>query len=325
MLSTMRNRLVAPLLLVAVVATTGALAVARAPAAVRSSSGCGQGAVAGTTTQHVTVDGADREYLLSVPDGYDATKRAPLLFDFHGLGSNMQQQAVYSQLAQEGGARGDVVITPNGQGTVLRHWSLAPSATANPDVAFVRAMLRTTARTLCIDPNRISATGISNGAMFSTVLVCALPGRLASIAPVAGINATRVCDAGTPKVSILAFHGTADPIVPYEGGDYFSGAALGRALGLAQAKRVDDATAAWAAFDGCHSPPSEEFVADDVQHVTWPGCPANGTVALYRILGGGHTWPGAIPVSPDRLGATTPSIDATTLVLDFFDAHPRTH
>jgi polyhydroxybutyrate depolymerase len=325
MLSTMRTRLLAPLLLAAVVAGVGALGAAPVRAAVKTSSGCGRAAVAGMTTQHVTVDGTDREYLLSVPGGYDPTRPAPLIFDFHGLGSNMQQQAVYSRLAQEGGARGDVVITPNGQGsTVLRHWSLAPSAAANPDVAFVRAMLRTTARTLCIDPNRIFATGISNGAMFSTVLVCALPGRLAAIAPVAGINATRVCDAGTPKVSILAFHGTADPIVPYQGGDYFSGAALGRALGLAQAKPVDEATAAWAAFDGCHTPPSEEFVADDVQHVTWPGCPANGTVALYRVIGGGHTWPGAIPVRADRLGGTTSSIDATKLVLDFFDAHPRT-
>jgi polyhydroxybutyrate depolymerase len=271
----------------------------------------------------VTVDGADREYLLSVPAGYDDTKPAPLLFDFHGFTSSMQEQAVYTHLAEQGAQRGYVVITPNGQGDVLRRWSLLPSAKVNPDVAFVQAMLRTTNRTLCINPRRIFATGISNGAMFSTVLACALPARFAAIAPVAGINGAPVCDPGTPRVNVLAFHGTADPIVPYQGGDYFSGAIAGRTDGRAQATPVDDATAAWAEFDGCGTPSTPTFVADDVQHLVWPDCPTNGTVELYRVLGGGHTWPGATPVRSARLGATTPSISATKLILDFFDAHPR--
>jgi polyhydroxybutyrate depolymerase len=324
MLHTMRTR-------TASFATALALAVALlmvvpatgAAAAKRASSGCGKRAVAGATNQHVTVDGTDREYLLAIPDNYDPAKPAPLVFDFHGLGSNMQEQSLYSRLDDQAGERGYVVITPNGQGSVLRHWSLAPATTANPDVAFTQAMLRTTNRALCIDQQRVFSTGISNGAMFSTLLACALPGRLAAIAPVAGINATEVCAAGTPRVSVLAFHGTADPIVPYAGGAYFSGAPIGRALGVPTAKPVDDAAAAWAAFDGCGSPPAQSFVADDVQHLVWPDCPPSGAVQLYRVIGGGHTWPGSAAVRADRLGATTASIDATKLMLDFFAAHPR--
>jgi polyhydroxybutyrate depolymerase len=159
--------------------------------------------------------------------------------------------------------------------------------------------------------------------MFSTLLACSLPGRLAAIAPVSGINATAVCVKGTPRVSVLAFHGTADPIVPYQGGAYFSGASGARAAGGAQAMPVDDAIAAWAAFDGCGTPPATSFVADDVQHLVWPDCPANGTVELYRIIGGGHTWPGSTPVRASRLGSTTSSISATRLMLQFFHAHPR--
>jgi polyhydroxybutyrate depolymerase len=246
-----------------------------------------------------------------------------LVFDFHGLGSNLQQQAIYSRLDQQAGARGYVVITPNGEGDIARHWSLDPSATRNPDVAFVQAMLRAATSALCIDPARVYATGISNGAMFSTVLACALPGRFAAIAPVAGVNATKVCRQGTPKVSVLAFHGTADPIVPYRGGDYFSGLGVARALGLPKAKPVEDATAAWAAFDGCGTPPVKSTVADDVQHLVWPHCPQRGAVQLYRIEGGGHTWPGGLVLPVSRLGRTTASIDATKLMLDFFDAHPR--
>jgi polyhydroxybutyrate depolymerase len=325
MLNVMRPRPLACLILLALVVGVVWVPATTADAAssAKPSRGCGRAATPGSTTRHVTAGGTDREYLLSIPEGYDPSKPAPLIFDFHGLGSDMQQQALYSNLDVRGGARGYVVITPDGQGDVLRHWSLRPAAAANPDVAFVQAMLRTTNRELCIDPARVFSTGISNGAMFSTLLVCALPGRLAAIAPVSGVNATNVCRAGTPRASVLAFHGTADPIVPYEGGAYFSGAAAGRALGIPQAKKVDDAVAAWAAFDGCRANASTTPVAADVQHLVWPGCPGGRAVELYRIIGGGHTWPGGIPVAPGRLGATTESISATQLMLDFFDAHPR--
>ena len=322
MLYTMRTRTIASLLAVAA-AVLVAVPATGAGAAKRGSSGCGQKAAPGVTTQHVTVAGADREYLLAIPDDYDPSKPAPLLFDFHGLGSNMQEQSPYTNLDRRGGARGYVVITPNGQGDILRHWSLLPSASTNPDVAFVQTMLRTTNRALCIDQKRVFSTGISNGAIFSTVLACALPGRLAAIAPVAGINVTEVCPAGTPRVSVLAFHGTADPVVPYSGGEYFSGAPIGRVLGVPAAKPVDDSAAAWAAFDGCGTPPRQSRVAGDVQRFVWPHCPATGAVELYRVVGGGHTWPGAPAVRAGQLGPTTASIDATKLMLDFFAAHPR--
>ena len=122
MLSTMRSRAV-PLLLTLAVACVVVPATG-AGAAKRASSGCGRTAASGVTTQHVTVDGTDREYLLSVPAGYDDTKPAPLMFDFHGFTSSMQEQAVYTHLAEQGGQRGYVVITPNGQGDLLRRWSL---------------------------------------------------------------------------------------------------------------------------------------------------------------------------------------------------------
>jgi polyhydroxybutyrate depolymerase len=317
----MRPRTRTLALLLTVTAMFVVVPTAKASAAGKGSSGCDKKAVSGTTTRHATVAGGDREYLLAVPDDYDPATPAPLLFDFHGLGSNMIEQARYTMLDQRGGARGYVVITPNGEGDLLRHWSLLLSA--NPDVAFVQAMLRETTRTLCIDRARVYSTGISNGAMFSTVLACALPGLFAAVAPVAGVNATPVCRTGTPRVGVLAFHGTADPIVPYAGGDYFSGAPLARVLAVPPATPVDGAMSAWAAFDGCASPAAQQWVGDDVQHLVWPGCAERGAVQLYRVVGGGHTWPGAIAVQAERLGSTTSSIDATKLVLDYFDRHPR--
>jgi len=317
----MRLRLL-PLVIAAAVVWAGAsLVPASAGAATKPASGCGKAAAPGLTTQHLRVDGSDREYLLSIPDSYAASKRAPLLFNFHGLGSNMQQQALYTGLNQKAGAEGYVVITPNGTGTTLRRWSFPPLPGSAADVNFVKAMLATTQRALCIDTKRIFSTGISNGAIFSTLLACSLPGRLAAIAPVAGVNATDVCTAGTPPTAVLAFHGTADPIVPYHGGAYFSGVNAPR-TGRVQAQPVDDSVANWARFDGCGAPASTTPVAADVEHIVYPDCPSSGTVELYRVVGGGHTWPGALPVA--RLGPTTSSIDASALMVAFFDAHPRT-
>jgi polyhydroxybutyrate depolymerase len=297
--------------------------------------GCHQPATPGLATRTLTVDGDEREYLLSIPASYDPAKRAPLILDFHGLGSDKEEQALYSGMSRKAGAEGYLVITPDGTGAI-RHWSLPPLPGGVADVDFVKQMLAATSRTLCIDAKRVYATGISNGAIFSTALACALPGRLAAIAPVAGVNGTKVCAAGTPRTPVLAFHGTADPIVPYAGGRYFAGAnaadlqdpaggtsALGELFDGLRAQPVDRAVANWAAFDGCGKPPTTSWVAADVQHVTYPRCPANGTVELYRVVGGGHTWPGAIPVNNFRLGATTGSIDATDVMLRFFGVHPR--
>jgi polyhydroxybutyrate depolymerase len=233
----------------------------------------------------------------------------------------MDQQALYSGLESAAGARGDVVITPQGQGGLISHWSVPPLGDTNGDVDFVKAMLDTAERSLCIDPGRVYATGISNGAMFATLLACRLPGRLAAIAPVAGVNATRVCPRGTPRVSVLAFHGTADPIVPYDGGPLFGGSVS--LLADLRARPVEDAVARWAAFNGCTRRPKEGQVAADVTRVSYRGCADHEDVELVRIEGGGHTWPGAVSVLSGQLGATTTSIDATTEILDFFDAHRR--
>ena len=60
-----------------------------------------------------------------------------------------------------------------------------------------------------------------------------------------------------------------------------------------------------------------------VERLAYPDCPAGGTVERYRVVDGGHTWPGAIPVNLARLGPTSATIDATGLMLVFFDAHAR--
>src|SRR5437867_555159 len=196
MMNHMRSQLV-PMLVLAVVASAVVPATA-AGAAAKAGRGCGKTATSGVTTRSLNVDATTRDYLLSIPPAYDASKHAPVILNFHGLGSNKEQQALYSGMNQKAATEGYVVITPDGAGGALKRWLFPPLPGLAADVDFVKALLTTTAHALCIDAKRVYATGISNGAIFSTALACALPGRLAAIAPVAGVNATEVCDEGTP-------------------------------------------------------------------------------------------------------------------------------
>lgn len=69
-------------------------------------------------------------------------------------------------------------------------------------------------RTYCVDQRRIYASGFSAGAAFAILYSCARQGRVAAIAT-AAVEYQLGCRSPMP---VLAFHGTADPSVPYRNG-----------------------------------------------------------------------------------------------------------
>ena len=99
-------------------------------------------------------------------------------------------------------------------------------------------------------------------------------------------------------------------MVPYEGGNVAGGGV--------PVMNAEVSAQAWATHNGCTSGPQETVVDTEVVRLDWDGCTA--TVVMYRIVGGGHTWPGGIDVG--RLGATTQQIDASQTMWDLFSAGP---
>ncbi|MFI6324403.1 alpha/beta hydrolase family esterase [Nonomuraea sp. NPDC050556] len=255
----------------------------------------------------LTFAGKERRFLLSVPKGKGPH---PVLLNLHGLGSNADQQAAYSGLPQAGRERGYVVATPQSDPDAFG-WGL-PGLAGPDDAGFLAALLDLLERRLCVDKRREFAAGMSMGAGMSTGLICGLRGRLAGVAPVAGINIVTACDKPEPT-TIVAFHGTADTVVPYKGGHPFAGRSgrlseLGQLITLAP---VVDSVRAWAGGFGCGKTRTRGELRE------WTGCAEGVVVRLYTLKGGGHTWPGARPVA--RLGPTDP-LPATKLILDAFDA-----
>lgn len=310
-----RTRTALTALLAAAVALTLAPATASARGTGPSgphSAGCGSVLTAGTALEEIPFGTAARQYRLAVPSD-NGRQALGLIVNFHGYGSNAGAQAVYSQLEAKAPPRGFVVATPQGTAAPA-FWNILPQLPAPDDVAFTGALIDHLEQTLCIDPTRVYATGISNGAGMSALLGCRAPNRFAAIAPVAGVNLVASCPSGTP-MSVIAFHGDADPVVAYEGGR------TSASLGGIPLATVPTSVAAWGKRDRCASKPTITKVSPQVTRTSYAGCAKGTNVELYTVAGGGHTWPGSLNVP--GLGAVTQEINAADLMLAFFSHHTR--
>jgi polyhydroxybutyrate depolymerase len=267
----------------------------------------------------LAINGDTRQYYLHLPPGWRRDHPAPLVLVFHAGAGRARDIAPHTGFSRIADREGFVVVYPQG---LRGRWNDGRGfATAtHDDVGFVRALLDTLGRELGVDSKRVYATGISNGAMFAYRLACDLPGSFAAVAPVAGALPAELvpgCTHAAP-LSVLAFQGTADPLMPYLGG----GAGQRRVLS------AERSLGFWATLAGCTGTPvttdEPDRVADGtrVRHTTWLGCREGWSVELYTIEGGGHTWPGG-PEAGRRVGRVTREIDATPTIWGFFAGQVR--
>ena len=292
--------------------TTQAEDSTAAPPAPGGTAGCGAeppvtAADDPTGDVELTFDGdaGPRGYRLAVPPGYDADVPTPVILNLHGSGSNAVQQSVYSGLGHRGAERGFLVVTPDAVGGM---WELAPEGA---DDVFLTALLGQIEADFCVDLDRVHAAGISLGAWKASVTACAHPDRFASIALVAEEVAPAGC-----ALSVVAFHGTVDTVVPYGEGADEGVVVTGPNAGL---PGVEVNMPAWADGAGCSAEKDVERIEPDVERWIYRDCPAGRGVELYSIEGAGHIWPG----SPVRLAGANDTVDATAIALDWFESHPR--
>jgi polyhydroxybutyrate depolymerase len=78
----------------------------------------------------------------------------------------------------------------------------------------------------------------------------------------------------------------------------------------------------WADRNGCDPDPREETISDEATKLVYD-FPPSAAVELYRIEGGGHTWPGR-PGWTGLLGPVTMDIDANKIMWAFFTEQGRT-
>ena len=257
----------------------------------------------GTTTHHIVVAGADRVFLVHMPPHPTAGMR--LIVDFHGATSDMYQQDVYSGFDPLADKSGFVVASPNGIDAAIRQWRFLGT---QDDVNFAVAVVRTLSQSACVNGTHAYAVGISSGSAMSASLACQASNAFAGFGLVAGdFYLPPLCDKAQRR-PILIFHGTADPLVPYNGGH------IGGPSGTPV--QPEETTAAlWAGHNGCKPGSTKTRLSSQVVRLTWTGCAV--PVVMYRIVGGGHTWPGAA-IDVTRLGFTTKQVSATNEMWKLF-------
>ncbi|HUN32036.1 MAG TPA: hypothetical protein VMU95_08440 [Trebonia sp.] len=286
--------------------------------------------------RELTISGVPRTYWLARPR--PASAPGPLLIVLHGSGMTGKVMAKFTGLATRGPAAGLTVAFPDGWKGV---WHPAHPPVDEPsldDVLFLSTLGSHLEAIGVAQAWPVFLAGISNGALFAEHV--ARHGLL----PVTGLFlvagtalefSRRVMPRPLLRTTVTCVMGTHDPSVPYQGGPLTRRGVPGVMLRRRMAKHgelpgeaivagAEQTCGDWASANGITGSPAvaELPPAPDnltVTSKTWsaPGC---RPVALYRIEGGGHGWPGGPQFLPPRvIGPVSPHLDATGLLLGMAD------
>ncbi|HRD83739.1 MAG TPA: alpha/beta hydrolase-fold protein [Rubrivivax sp.] len=267
-------------------------------------------------------DGETRMYRVHVPQSYSPARPTPVVFSFHGGGgsADIMSQDKYYGLVTKSEQAGTIAVFPNGYSR-FRDGKLA---TFNAgiccgnardknvdDVGFVRKIVSRLKEQLNVDPDRISANGMSNGAMMSYRLACEAAEIFHSIAAVAGTDGMETCKPSRP-VNVLHIHARNDELVLFNGG------AGKDSKTLANFRSVNDTVARWVKLNGCNATPRR--VLDRPREVvceSYGGCTGGVEVKACITETGGHSWPGGVKVRTGERGST--AFNANDMMWDFYE------
>jgi polyhydroxybutyrate depolymerase len=251
-----------------------------------------------------------RTYRLYVPKNYDSQKPSSLIVDMHGYSSNAMQQQAYSNFMPIADTANFFVVYPNG--TVyngMQFWNAGLSTGLVNDVAFISDLIDHIRSQFTIDVNSVYSCGMSNGGFMSHTLACSLNNKIAAIASVTGsmfVTQYGTCVPGR-VVPVMQIHGTADNTVPY--------------IGNTSMIAIDTLMKYWVRHDQCNPVPEVTNVPDvnladscSAIHYVYKDGSLGTSCELYKIIGGGHSWPG----SPYKIAVTNEDFNASEKIWLFF-------
>lgn len=268
---------------------------------------------------------------------------APVVVILHGGGGNADgvwsgdDGRAWRRLADEHGL---VLLLPEGRPDLdnpdAHHWNdcrsdvLEPNAASTADdVGFLRAVVAWSKARWPVNPERVYVTGASNGGMMSYRLAMEAPGLLAAAgAVIANLPDPSECPGSFAPLSILIMNGTADPLMPWDGGCVgISGCDRGTVASTLETVSF------WVDIDDTgHEPVCISFpdtVPEDgstVTSCTWSDGIGGSEIVLFRINGGGHAPPGPDPLPfwyRLIVGPKNHDISAPDEIWAFFERHRR--
>ena len=276
-------------------------------------------------------NGSTRFYDVFLPTGYNANNDLPLVIMLHGGGGDKNVIQAFSQLNPVANALGYIAVYPQGLEPLSIggfSWADGRGTAADnagvDDVGFILSLLNQLKSDYAIDDQRIYIAGFSNGGFMAQTLACEIPEEFAAAAGLGcSLGVQQAADCTTAEATPMIFVvGTADPEIPYNGGT-MTNPNVEPIIG------VESAVQFWVDKNGCDDMPQvsnlPDTVTDDnstVELLTYDNCDCHSDVQFYKIINGGHTWPGnEIPSIEPQLGDTNEDINAGFRMLDFFNDH----
>ena len=286
-----------------------------------SSKGCGKtlnsklkkGATGQSNRINLTTSqGVKRTFLLHFPSNYDKNKAHGLIFSFHGRSGSAAGQESLCKLSEPEKNKNMLVAYPEG---IDKQWQGDPAAKSD-DVVFTLDMINSLSEQYCIDPDKIYATGQSNGGGFSANILACHPVASKRIAAFAGVSGAYyqgtsdanckpstvpiTCIAGRKNVPVLEFHGTKDETIPYSGGKRRN-----RCL-----PNIPYFMTSWAQRNGLGTSFAQSNLYNNhVKKMEWGTGNLKGINTHYSINNMGHTWP----------NEKAYYMSATPVIMDFFN------
>lgn len=259
------------------------------------------------------VDGITRIYRLYIPASYTGNEEVPLVLNLHGYGSNSLEQFLYGNFTAIADTANFIIAMPEGTTDLVGNLSWNTfGLSAVDDVGFLSQFIDFVSSQYNIDQERIYSTGMSNGGFMSYELACQLGNKITAIASVTGsMNVLRIADCNPGRVfPVMQIHGTMDATVPYNGNIAFA--------------PIDSVVSFWRANNTCISNANFENVPDinttdncTAEHYVWDCSLSNSSVEFFKIIGGGHSWPGALI----NINTTNMDFSASAEIWRFFSQY----
>jgi polyhydroxybutyrate depolymerase len=258
-----------------------------------------------------TREGLRRAILL--PSGHGP---APTVIVLHGAVNSAAWAVRRFGFVEAAAARGFTAVFPQGIGLQWNDGRIGLASGAD-DVSFLRRLVRELVAREIAEPHRVYIAGVSNGGMMALRMVCEAAELLAGAGTViASMPASTGAECRPARpVPIVMFNGTADRLIPYDGGGVGP-------LNLGGLVWAAEETAAFLAHaNGCDPRPmsgdaSMELIS--ATRITWSGCRREADVTLYRVNGGRHSVPGRRRILTALFGKRRDELSAAETIMAAF-------
>lgn len=278
--------------------------------------GCAAPRPGGVERRSVEAGGRTMAYRMFIPPGDDTP--VPLVVALHRFSEDGETMAAMTGFDAVAEREGFAVVYPDGPG---RRFDFT-MAECN-DAELILRVIDDAGERVPIDRGRVYLTGASNGGFMAFALAQRYPERFAAVAPAMALMGAEPVDEGGAvlPVPVLILYGSADRIVPPD---------TSRLGGFA-VRPMSETIAYWRARNGALSdgvrtrlPDTDPRDGTVTQRTRFDSDPPGAPVVVYRVVRGGHTWPGGREPSPYFLvGRSARDFSASETIWSFFRAHRR--